>query len=388
MTGEGSLYELLPEGVRFALPSIYDSDERLWPEEYARWVCDFVDRGLAAGKGPGDEPPGESWLGEMQRTIAAQLASNQATLYDLVNLAREYSPEYLEAAERAQRVGSDGGVHLELGTWKSFPSERIQAIAERDGLAEFVRLDMDQQYLPDVVADCADLPFVESSIDRISSNSLLEHVAYPHAVIAESFRVLRAGGAMTITVPFHFVLHGCPQDYLRYTPAFFDKVCREVGFAEVVCETHAFGGVYYTLHQACKAAMVRDDLPRDQARSLQSLHASVMLLLAALTPLDAMFVGEGRQLFHSVSCLAFKAGAHEPRGRDRKWDAPFVERALDLLACPACKSSVLEDGGGLVCPQCNVRYPIREGIPLFVEPQSAGGEGAAKAGRVVGGDCG
>ena len=385
MTAVGSLYELLPDGVRFAVPSIYAPAGQLWPEEYARWVCDFVDRGLATGMGPGVEPPGASWQNEMQRTIAAQLASNQATLYDLVNLARDYSPEYVEAAERAQRVGSDGGVHLELSTWKSFPSERVRAIAERDGLAEFVRLDMDRQYLPDVAADCAALPFVERSIDRISSNSLLEHVAYPHVVIAESFRVLRAGGAMTITVPFHFVLHGCPQDYLRYTPAFFDKVCREVGFAEVVCETRAYGGVYYTLHQTCKAARVREDLPPDQARSMQSLHASVMLLLAALTPLDAMFAGEGRQLFHTVSCVAFKAGAHEARGRDREWDTPFVKRALDLLACPACKSSVIRAGDELVCPQCDVRYPIREGIPLFVEPRPADGAAAAEASMVVGG---
>ncbi len=360
------LYEMLPKDVRTLVPRIYGSDVDLGPQELARRVCDFIDQCLA-----GDEPKAAAWLDDAQREIAAYLTGNPTTVYDQVNAARDYSPAYLEAAAQAAQVGREGGVHLELGTWKSFPPERTRAITEHDGLAEFIRLDLDSSYGPEVVADCASLPFVERSIDRIASNSLLEHVAYPHDVITESFRVLRAGGAMIITVPFHFVLHGCPQDFLRYTPAFFDKVCREAGFDRVVCETHAYGGLYYTLHQAVKAAIVREDLPLDEARSMRRLHTSLTLMLAALTPLDSRFVNAGRQFFHSVSCIAFKPGTHAPRGRECDWEKSFLDRALDLLACPACKSTLRREASDLACAQCNRRYPIHDGIPLFVEPAPA-----------------
>jgi uncharacterized protein YbaR (Trm112 family)/predicted SAM-dependent methyltransferase len=360
------LYEMLPKDVRGLVPGIYGSEGDLEPQELSRRVCDFIDECLA-----GDEPEAAAWLSDAQREMAAYLTANTTTVYDQMNAARDFSPAYLQAAGEAWSVGREGGVHLELGTWKSFPPERIRAIAEHDELAEFIRLDLDSSYSPEVVADCACLPFVERSIDRIASNSLLEHVAYPHAVIAESFRVLRAGGAMTITVPFHFVHHGCPQDYLRYTPAFFDKVCREAGFDRVVCETQAHGGLYYTLHQAVKAAVVREDLPLDEARSMRRLHVSLALMLAALTPLDSRFMGAGRQFFHSVSCIAFKPGAHAPRGRERNWERPFLDRALDLLGCPACKSTLQREESDLACAQCNRRYPIADGIPLFVEPAPA-----------------
>jgi uncharacterized protein YbaR (Trm112 family) len=39
---------------------------------------------------------------------------------------------------------------------------------------------------------------------------------------------------------------------------------------------------------------------------------------------------------------------------------------LDILACPACKTSVKLDGEELLCPQCGRRYPIRDGIPIML----------------------
>ena len=39
---------------------------------------------------------------------------------------------------------------------------------------------------------------------------------------------------------------------------------------------------------------------------------------------------------------------------------------LELLACPACKTAVREDGDRLVCLQCGRRYPVREGIPVML----------------------
>jgi len=41
---------------------------------------------------------------------------------------------------------------------------------------------------------------------------------------------------------------------------------------------------------------------------------------------------------------------------------------LDILACPACKGTVVlnEAGTGLVCARCRVRYPIEEDIPIML----------------------
>jgi len=41
---------------------------------------------------------------------------------------------------------------------------------------------------------------------------------------------------------------------------------------------------------------------------------------------------------------------------------------LEILACPACKTSVVLEGDRIVCTNtnCGLRYPIREGIPVML----------------------
>lgn len=45
---------------------------------------------------------------------------------------------------------------------------------------------------------------------------------------------------------------------------------------------------------------------------------------------------------------------------------------LDILACPRCRGEVspAEDGTGLVCGECRVKYPIREGIPVMLADEA------------------
>ena len=47
----------------------------------------------------------------------------------------------------------------------------------------------------------------------------------------------------------------------------------------------------------------------------------------------------------------------------------MLEKAfLEILACPACKSPVREEGEKLICTSsgCGLRYPIRDGIPVML----------------------
>jgi uncharacterized protein YbaR (Trm112 family) len=44
------------------------------------------------------------------------------------------------------------------------------------------------------------------------------------------------------------------------------------------------------------------------------------------------------------------------------------KQLLDVLACPKCKGNVKVEGEKIVCqnPQCGLRYPIRNGIPVML----------------------
>ncbi len=41
---------------------------------------------------------------------------------------------------------------------------------------------------------------------------------------------------------------------------------------------------------------------------------------------------------------------------------------LEMLACPKCKTRVKVEGESILCtnPQCGLRYPIRDGIPVML----------------------
>ncbi len=48
----------------------------------------------------------------------------------------------------------------------------------------------------------------------------------------------------------------------------------------------------------------------------------------------------------------------------------FNRDLLRILACPMCKGTlkVVRDSLELECSRCEVRYPIKEGIPILMPP--------------------
>ncbi len=44
------------------------------------------------------------------------------------------------------------------------------------------------------------------------------------------------------------------------------------------------------------------------------------------------------------------------------------QQLLDILACPKCRAGVKVEGEQIVCtnPQCGLRYPIHDGIPVML----------------------
>jgi uncharacterized protein YbaR (Trm112 family) len=47
---------------------------------------------------------------------------------------------------------------------------------------------------------------------------------------------------------------------------------------------------------------------------------------------------------------------------------------LEIMACPACLSPVMEADNKIVCQgtQCGLKFPIREGIPVMLVTEAEG----------------
>jgi SAM-dependent methyltransferase len=308
------------------------------------------------------------------RELAAELEQRRdelgTVLTEGVNPPRTDYGQTWEDARAAAYAPTErvGAVHLELGTWTAFPPERVQEFVDGDGLAEFIRLDADPQYECEVVADATALPFRSGVIDRVGSNSTLEHIAHPARVLREAHRVLRPGGVFVTATPFVWHEHGYPDDYLRLARGYYERVLVEAGFTDVTVDRDGSSGLYYTLHNAAKMALLDESQPEHEA--MARLQELVVVLLGTLIPLDRYFTSGARYWYHSVRVLARKPGTYEPSRRQRDPARPFAERALDLLADPDAKQPLRREGNHLVCDATGAAYPlIRSGAVNLLEPE-------------------
>ena len=50
------------------------------------------------------------------------------------------------------------------------------------------------------------------------------------------------------------------------------------------------------------------------------------------------------------------------------------KQLLEILACPACLSPVVETGDKIICQgkSCGLKFPIREGIPVMLINEAEG----------------
>jgi hypothetical protein len=225
---------------------------------------------------------------------------------------------------------------------------------------------MNPTFPVDVAASVTALPFRDNSIDCISSNSLFEHVPYPHDILREAFRVLRAGGALRATVPFHFVEHGCPKDYLRFTGQFFEDVCADIGFTDIKTDTRSTSGLLYTIHQLSKAALVNTDAP--DAGPARRAHVAIMSILSVCQALDSSFVGDGASHWHSTEMIAVKPGNYVAPDYTPDHSKHFLDRHDHILACPLTGDPLIRQGETLVTRR-GASYKIVNGVPNMVMMQ-------------------
>jgi predicted O-methyltransferase YrrM len=308
----------------------------------------------------------EEHRGSFTDAIVDRLRHLDGDIFKGVNPRAKVNAEFEEALlESRRRFADRKAVHLELGTWTAWPAERANEYVENERLGDMIRLDMNPEYSLDIAASVTALPFADETVDRISSNSLLEHVAYPHEVLREAYRVLRPGGMLITTVPFHFVQHDCPRDYLRYSGEFFQDVCGDLGFSNVFVDTTSTSGLYYTLHQFAKAAIVNAEHPH--ASTARLAHLTVIGLLAALQGMDSAFHADGASFWHSTRMIAVKDGDYAPRNDTFDRTQPLYKRFLQYLICPRTGLPIVEQNDQLVSLDRSQTYDIINNVPnMFV----------------------
>lgn len=75
-----------------------------------------------------------------------------------------------------------------------------------------------------------ELPFEDASFDTILSTQVLEHIYNPFPLFKECNRILKQGGVFIVSSNMAYWEHEQPNDYLRHTRFFYERVAKENGF--------------------------------------------------------------------------------------------------------------------------------------------------------------
>lgn len=77
--------------------------------------------------------------------------------------------------------------------------------------------------------------------DIALSLNTLEHVYDADFIIGEAARALRCGGRIMLGTPFLYPVHGCPDDFFRPTPSWYQKTLLKFSFRSITVQPLVFG---------------------------------------------------------------------------------------------------------------------------------------------------
>lgn len=146
----------------------------------------------------------------------------------------------------------------------------------------WICINIEPDVAPDVIADVACVPLVDSCADAVVCTEILEHVLSPETVLAEAHRLLQPGGQLILSMPFLCPVHADPHDYQRYTGTKLMSLLTEAELCQVNIRPQ---GLYFTV----LADMVRGVLAR-----LQPTLVRWILALFVVPSLDWLTRREAR----------------------------------------------------------------------------------------------
>ena len=73
----------------------------------------------------------------------------------------------------------------------------------------------------------------------------------------------------------------------------------------------------------------------------------------------------------SINYPLFNTLGKMPKKQNQEIQDPIPKDLFDILACPLCKADLeyTKDKKGLVCSNCDKKYPIEDGIPILLPPK-------------------
>lgn len=87
---------------------------------------------------------------------------------------------------------------------------------------------------PDILADVTNVPLSDACADCIICTEVLEHLPNPAACVNETYRLLKPGGVLIISVPFLYPVHADPHDYCRLTDEAIRRLCHSFNSVQVL----------------------------------------------------------------------------------------------------------------------------------------------------------
>lgn len=151
-----------------------------------------------------------------------------------------------------------------------------------DGVTRYLSTDYAANH-PDLSFVCdltKNIPLADDSVDTVFCCSVLEHVEDPFLAVAEIARVLRPGGALILSVPFRYYVHGAPVDYFRFTRYGMEMMAQRAGLSVERAESN--GGLVHELSHAISMVVAAAAGPGRMGTRLSSAASWVLWRFARL----------------------------------------------------------------------------------------------------------
>ena len=113
---------------------------------------------------------------------------------------------------------------LEIGSYQVDEQEHLVNLRSMFPGRAYTGVDFRAGPGVDLVANVENMPLPDASVVTVLAFNVFEHVKQFWKGFAEIRRVMRPDGVLLVCCPFHFHIHGYPDDYWRFTPAAMESL--------------------------------------------------------------------------------------------------------------------------------------------------------------------